>query len=183
MPRILRFDRGFSLTELMLTVALIATIAGTALPVLTEVSASIKLNEAARVVERELQNARLKAVSSNRVLRVRMNCPSAGYIRTVEVVGTAAIDTAANRCVATAYPFPPLDNDVMTRPNSDGPVRTLTNETTVSSSVIQFSPDGTSMQVIGGVAQAITTPVTITITRRGKSKAVTINAIGKVQLQ
>ncbi len=182
MVRIPRTDRGFSLTELMLTVALIATMAGMAMPVLMDMSDSIKLNEAARIVERELQDARLKAVSSNRVLRVRTNCPATGYLRIVEVLGTAA-DTAADRCIATTYPYPPADEDIVTRPNFDGPVRKLTNDATVGSAVIQFSPDGTSINVVGGVPVAITTPVTITITRRGQSKAVTINGIGKVQLQ
>ena len=60
----------------------------------------------------------------NRPLRVRINCPATGYIRTVEVLGTAA-DTAANRCLITAYPFPAADTDMMTRPNYDGPVRML----------------------------------------------------------
>ena len=48
-----RSQRGFSLTELMLTVAIAATIMGMAVPVLTDVSATIKLNEAARMIERE----------------------------------------------------------------------------------------------------------------------------------
>ena len=182
MPNLLRTDRGFSLTELMLTVAVIATIAGMAVPVLMDASDSIKLNEAARIVERELQDARLKAVSSNRVLRFRTNCPSTGFLRTVEVIGNAT-DTAPNRCIATAFPYPAGDDDLMTRPNFDGPVRKLTNEATVSNSVIQFSPDGTSMQVVGGVPTAIAAPVTVTVTRRGQTKSVTINGIGKVQLQ
>ena len=53
-----------------------------------------------------------------------MNCPATGYIRQGRSPGTA-VDTAANRCLQTAYPFPAADNDIMTRPNYDGPVRTL----------------------------------------------------------
>ena len=112
-----------------------------------DMTASIKLNEAARMVEREMQDARLKAVSSNRVIRVRLNCPAAGYIRSVEVLGTAA-DTAANRCTTSAYPFPPADTDIMTRPNFDGPVRTLPGGATVTNQVLQFSPDGTAVNVV-----------------------------------
>jgi len=173
---------GFTVVELLMVVAMIGTLAAIALPVMTDMTASIKLNQAARLVEREMQAARLKAVSANRVIRVRMNCPAAGYVRSVEVLGTAA-DSAANRCLTTAYPFPAADTDVMTRPNFDGPVRTLPNGASVTTKVIQFSPDGTAMDVVAGTPTTITTQVTLTISRQSKSKTVTVNNAGKVQLQ
>ena len=177
-----RNDRGFSLNELMLVVALIGTLSVIALPVLKDMTATIKLNEAARLVEREMQDARLKAVAANRVIRVRLNCPAAGYVRSVEVLGTAA-DTATNRCMTTAYPFPPPDDDIMTRPNFDGPVRTLPNSASVTNEVLQFSPDGTAATVNNGIVTTIATPVTVTISRSGKSRTVTVNNVGKIQLQ
>jgi prepilin-type N-terminal cleavage/methylation domain-containing protein len=173
---------GFTLTELLLVVALIGTMAAVALPVMKDMNASIKLGDAARMVVSELQDARIKAVSTNRVLRVRMNCPSAGYIRRVEVLATA-VDSSANRCLQSAYPFPAPDNDVMTRPNYDGPVRVMPAGATVTSTIVQFSPDGTANEVVAGVVQVIATTLTLTITRDGKSKSVTINAVGKIQLQ
>ena len=107
-------------------------------------SANIKLSEATRLVERELQTARLKAVSTNRRLRVRPNCPATGYIRTVEVLGTAA-DTASGRCSQTTYPFPPSDQDMITRPNFDGPVRDDSQRGDGDRArCIEFSPDGTA---------------------------------------
>jgi prepilin-type N-terminal cleavage/methylation domain-containing protein len=176
-----RNDRGFSVIELMMVVLMLGTLAAIAVPVMTDMTASIKLNEAARIVEREMQDARLKAVSSNRVIRVRLNCPAAGYIRSVEVLGTAA-DNASNRCMTTAYPFPPPDDDIMTRPNFDGPVRVLPNSATVTNQVLQFSPDGTAAEVISGVSTTIATPVSITISRNSRSRTVTVNNVGKVQL-
>jgi prepilin-type N-terminal cleavage/methylation domain-containing protein len=177
-----RHDRGFTVVEMLMVVTMIAVLAGIGLPVMKDMTESIKLNQAARLVEREMQDARLKAVSSNRVIRVRMNCPATGYIRSVEVLGTAA-DDATNRCSTTAYPFPAPDDDIMTRPNFDGPVRVLPLDATVSNIVVQFTPDGSAMTVINGVPTAIVAPVSVTISRHGKSKTATVNNVGKIQLQ
>ena len=165
----------------MFTVALAGVVMAMALPVMSDVSDSSKLSAAVREVEREFQSARLKAVTVNRVLRVRLNCPTTGYFRTVEYLNTAA-DSATNRCLQTAYPFP-TDTDLMTRPNYDGPLRTLTLGATVGTTVLEFLPDGTAQQIVSNVRQAIVTPVTVTVTRKGKSKAMTINGAGKIQLQ
>ncbi|HVL70099.1 MAG TPA: prepilin-type N-terminal cleavage/methylation domain-containing protein [Vicinamibacterales bacterium] len=177
----LRGDRGFSITELMLTVAVGATIMAVATPIARDVTAAIKLNEAARTVEREFQDARLRAVNVNRELRVRTNCPSAGLLRTVEVIGTAA-DTASNRCLLSAYPFP-ADDNLATRPNYDGPVRTLPHGATVTTVNFEFRPDGTVALVVSGVAQPMTTEQIVTVTRQGRSRTVRVNSAGKVQLQ
>ena len=176
-------ERGFSLVELMLTIAFAATVLTIAVPVMTDVSDSSKLNAAAREIEREFASARLKSVSANRLLRVRLNCPGTGMYRTVEYVASASVDNATNRCSDSAYPFPAADNDIMTRPNYDGPVRQMALGATMSTSVLEFHPDGTAYTVVSNVVTAITTPVTITVTRKGKSKAITVNAAGKIQLQ
>lgn len=175
-------ERGFSLAELMLTVAVAGTLMAMAVPIVQDVSAAAKLGEAARLVERELQDARLRAVSSNRILRVRTNCPSTGFIRTVEVLGSSGADSPAGRCSATAYPFPAADQDVVTRPNFDGPMRVIPNAATVTPVDIQFLPDGTAQVVAGGAPQTIVGERTITITRRNVSRTVTVNAAGKVRL-
>lgn len=176
-----RSERGFTLIELLLTVAVAATLLAIGMPVLRDVTEGTKLNAAAREVERELQSARLKAVTSNRSLRVRLNCPAAGYYRTVEVLGTAA-DTLTDRCLMTAYPFP-ADNDVMTRPNFDGPARWLPNQATVTNGTIEFRADGTAHNVVANVAQPLAAPLTVTVTRNGRTKAMTVNGSGKIQLQ
>jgi prepilin-type N-terminal cleavage/methylation domain-containing protein len=178
-----RDARGFSLIEMVGVLAVLGAMLVVGLPVMKDMTESIRLNEASRMVEREFQNARLKAVSVNRVLRVRLNCPDMGYIRTVEVTGSAGIDDATDRCVPSRYPFPAPDNDLMTRPNFDGPIRVLPNDAAVSSLTFQFNPDGTAATVAGGTVNPITTPVSLTILRHGKSRTVTINNVGKVQLQ
>jgi prepilin-type N-terminal cleavage/methylation domain-containing protein len=187
MRSLLQSSRGYSLVEMMFVVAIAGTLMAIASPVMRDITEGAKLNSASREVERELQNARLKAVSTNRSLRVRLNCPTAGFFRTVEVLSTAA-DTASNRCLQTAYPFP-ADNDVMTRPNYDGPTRTLPAGATVALSdttvypLIEFHPNGTAATVTAAGSQTISAPVTVTVTRSNKSRTITINGAGKIQIQ
>jgi len=174
--------RGFTLTELLLTVAVAATLMAIAVPLFGDLAENQRLASATRELERELQSARLKAVSVNRRIWVRTNCPAPGQLRTTEFLGTGA-DTAIDRCSPTIYPFPPADNDLMTRPNFDGPVRYLSVNTTVGTAVVEFRPDGTAREVVGGVTQPIGGTLNITVTRYVNSKTVTVNALGKVQQQ
>jgi prepilin-type N-terminal cleavage/methylation domain-containing protein len=174
--------RGFSFIELMVVVALGVTLMAISVPILTDISKTTKLNDAVRAVEGELQSARLRSVNLNRSLRVRLNCPAAGYLRTVEVIGTAQ-DDSASRCLLSAYPYPAADTDLMTKPNYDGPMRTLPSGSTVTSAVFEFEPDGTIYKVDSGTLQSIASSETITVTRGGKYKSVTINGAGKIQLQ
>jgi prepilin-type N-terminal cleavage/methylation domain-containing protein len=181
MPCLRHSQRGFSLNELLLVMAAAATVMAMAVPVMTDVTEGARLNGAARELEREFQTARLKSVTANRILRVRLNCPGAGSYRTVEYLNSAA-DTATNRCNQTAYPFP-ADDDLMTRPNYDGPLRTLPLGATVNSEIIEFHPDGSAYRVVSNVLESLAAPVTITVTRKSRTKAMTINAAGKIQLQ
>jgi prepilin-type N-terminal cleavage/methylation domain-containing protein len=178
---VVRSARGFSFTELMMVIAVAGTLMVIGVPILNDLSEGTKLNGAAREVERELQSARLKAVTVNRLLRVRLNCPAGGYFRTVEVLNNST-DLASNRCLMTAFPFPAPDTDIMTRPNHDGPMRILPVNTTVTGQIVEFRPDGTAVEIVANLAQEIATPLTITVTRYGKSKTVTVNGAGKIQL-
>ena len=174
--------RGFSLIELMLMVAVAATLTAIAVPALNSVSESTKLSNAAQAVERELQTARMKAVANNTPLRFRTNCPSSGYFRIVELLGTAA-DNTTTRCDVATYRWPAADNDLSTTPNYDGPLRQMLNSATVTTISIEFRPDGTAWNATTGTAAAITTPLTLTVTRSGKTKTITVNSLGKVLQQ
>lgn len=183
---------GFTLIELLMTVTVIAIVAGIAVPLLQNVADSIKLGESTREVERELQTARLLAVSSNQPMRLRFDCPAAGSYRIVELVGTpsipAAADTAAARCALASYPYPgDADRNPLTRPNHDGPVRYLDPKVSFTvSQTIEFWPDGTAHTNTGGVNPwpgIAAAGTTITLTKSGKTKNIVVNGVGKVQIQ
>ena len=96
-------ESGFTLVELVFVMLGIVALAGISIPRFNNLIQSQRARDAARMVERELQTARLKAVSTS-ALRVRFNCPVTGQFRMLEVTGVAGVDTAANRCDPVAFP-------------------------------------------------------------------------------
>jgi hypothetical protein len=123
---------------------------------------------------------------------VHFNCPTAREYRSVELIGTinapTAADTAATaRCNGTTYRYPANDTNPLTRPNVDGPVRWL--DPTVSFGAVQsieFWPDGTARHNPAGVNPWPMIPVggiTLTMVRAGNTASITVNGLGKVQLQ
>src|SRR5712671_7898367 len=79
---------GISLIDQLATIAIIGTIAGIGVPLISNTIENQRLGIEVRNVERELQLARLSAVSTNRPIRVRFNCPSTGYYRRAELIGS-----------------------------------------------------------------------------------------------
>ena len=181
---------GFSLIELLMVTALVAIVSVIGMPLLGQISGTIELGEAARQVERELQSARMAAVSANQPVRVMFNCPAAGQYRLVELIGTPSVPAAADgvvgRCSATTYPFPAPDNNPITRPNNDGPLRSLSALVTFTTvTTIEFWPDGTAHTNTGAINPwpPIASPGTnIILTRYGKTRSILVNGIGKIQL-
>jgi prepilin-type N-terminal cleavage/methylation domain-containing protein len=181
---------GFTLIELLLVVALVGIVSVIGLPLLAQVGGAIELGEAARQLERELQSARITAVSNNQPVRVMFNCPLAQEYRMVELIGTPAVPAAADgvvgRCSTSTYPFPAPDNNPITRPNTDGPLRQLPTLVTITTSTtIEFWPDGSAHTNTGGTNPwpPIASPGTyIILTRSGKTKSILVNGIGKIQL-
>jgi prepilin-type N-terminal cleavage/methylation domain-containing protein len=186
-----REQRGFSLVDIMVVVAIIGIVSGITIPSVIGAADRMRLGQATREVEREMQTAKSRAVSKSRPVRIRFNCPVVGQYRIVELIGSAAVpvaaDTAANRCSDQVYPFPPADANPTTRPNLDGPLRRLDDTVTfVAFPSVEFWPDGTAHHDTGAGAPWPMIPVagiTISMTRKGVTNTITVNGLGKVQLQ
>ena len=186
-----REESGFSLIDMMVVVMLIGIVSAMAVPSIINTVDAVRLGQSARDVERELQTAKMRAVGKGRPMRVRFNCPVAGQYRMVELIGTAttyaAADSAGDRCVETAYPFPPADNDPVTRPNLDGPIRRIDPTVTFEvAPTIEFWPDGTAHYDTGGGGTWPLIPVAgvnVRLARNGRTSTITVNGLGKVQLQ
>ncbi len=183
---------GFTLLEVLMTAAVLAIVAGVGLPLLAGAADAIKLGESTREVERELQTARMTAVSANQVMRLRFNCPATGAYRLVELVGTPAVpasaDSSSSRCALTSYPYPgDADKNPLTRPNHDGPVRYLDPKVTfTTSTTIEFWPDGTAHTSSGSTnpwPNITGAGTTITLTKGTQTKNIVVNGVGKIQIQ
>jgi prepilin-type N-terminal cleavage/methylation domain-containing protein len=187
--KILR-QSGFTLVELLMVTALVGILSVVGVPLLAQIGGAIALGEAARQVERELQSARMTAVSANHPVRVMFDCPVVGQYRMVELIGTpgvpAAGDGVVGRCSDSTYPFPAPDNNPITRPNNDGALRRLGAQVTfTTATTIEFWPDGSAHTNSGGINPwpPIASPGTnIVLTRSGKTRSILVNGIGKIQL-
>jgi len=165
-------------------------LAAAAVPQLVNVADSMKLGQAQRDVNVELNQARLLAVSANRPIRIRFNCPAAGQYRLTELIGTPRLpdadDTAGDRCSESKWRYPANDNDPATRPNHDGPTRYLPRGVTFgAAATLEFWPNGTvhkqaaaenpwTMVDVAGTA--------ITVVKGTSVKSITVNGLGKIQL-
>ena len=184
-----RSPRGFSFIDVICVIAVFTILAGMSVPLFQNVTEGYKLGQSLRDVERELQTARLKSVTTNRPLRVRFNCPAAGQYRTVELIGTASIpapeDTATTRCQESTYPSPAADSNPLTRPNHDGPVRRLPAGITFgTAATLEFWPDGSVHKDDGSLPWSVVDAAgtSITVVKGTLTRKIDVNGIGKIAI-
>lgn len=192
-----RSAAGFSIVDMLATIAIITTVAAIAVPSLVNTIDNQRLGMEVRNVEREMQLARLAAVTTNRPIRVRFNCPATGQYRRVELIGSVDdpnngddSDTqGARRCNYTYYPYPAADSDPITRPNNDGPIQKLNSKITFTSvQTLEFWPNGTvhvapSVPSSAPWTQIGTSPVNIVLSYGSTTKLISVNSLGRMQFQ
>ena len=176
---------------MVVVITLIAIISAMSVPVIQDFGNAVALGQAQRMVASELQQARMKSVTTNRVMRVRFNCPANQQFRMVELIGTSAIplpqDTAANRCNSVTYPYPASDNNPVTVPNHDGPVRRIDTRVSFGNvETIEFRPTGMAYSVNADGTASLPLAgngIALTVTKGQDVKTVTVNALGKITAQ
>jgi type II secretory pathway pseudopilin PulG len=188
---------GFSIVDMLATMAVIGTVCAIAIPTLSNSVENQRLGIELRAVEREIQLARLNAVSTNRPIRVRFNCPDIGYYRRVELIGTLdspsqgddADSQGARRCSNSYYPYPAADRDPLTRPNNDGPIMRINPKVVFTSTqTLEFWPNGTvhippTNGSTGTWPPVGSNPVNLLLTKGSTTRSITVNGIGKMQIQ
>jgi prepilin-type N-terminal cleavage/methylation domain-containing protein len=184
-----RSRAGFTLVELLVVMGVFVIMSAVAMPRLAGALENYRLGMAIREVERDLQAARVSAVTANRTMRVLFNCPVAGQFRRVEVLGEPGLpdarDDLTSRCGTAAFPYPAQDDDPLTRPNLDGPLHSVAQGITFSgASGIEFRPDGTARSdAFGGSITWADIPVggvTATLTKTSRTRSITVNGMGRV---
>jgi len=189
--------RGFGLVDQLATLGIAATVAAIAIPTIVKTVSTQRIGIDLRNVEREMQLARISAIQSNRPIRMRFNCPAAGYYRRVELLGSVnnpitgddADNQGTRRCSYTYYPYPVADKDPMTRPNNDGPLQQLNSKISFSSvQTIEFWPNGTVHMMSGAqsgqpLPQVGSTPVNIVLSDGSTTRLISVNSLGKMQFQ
>src|SRR5262249_19815275 len=103
-------------------------------------------------------------------------------------------ETNTDRCKDTVYPYRPTgaDQSRLTKPNNDGPTRYLDASVTMSAATVgtniavktlEFWADGSVHANLGATNPWTNiggSGVTITLTRKGVNKTITVNGLGKI---
>lgn len=106
-------NRGFTLFELLIVVAMIGTLAAIGLPVLTESTNRNAVWTTSEQIGSQIRQARLKAITRNQSYQIRFNCPAAGQYRVLVVDGNI---NDADRCSQ----YKTLDTGVYVVPRNVG---------------------------------------------------------------
>ena len=171
---------GFTLVEIMLVTTVAGVLAAVAAPSIDGAMRRYRMNTATRTITTEIRAARFIAVAKNRTMRVRFNCPGPGQFRVIEVTGNAAIDSAADRCSETAYPYP--DQNPAVAPNADGPAMWI-NQGAALGAVqdLQISNRGRIQPLNNCPACAVAAPpASIGITNGYEIQTIPVSASGMV---
>ena len=166
--------QGFTLIDIMFVmfvVLLLGVLMAVTIPGATTASRRYNLIAATREVAAQVRVARLKAVTSNRTMRVRFNCPAPGQYRVVEVV-----NNAADRCSSTTYPYP--DPNPAALPDLDEPVMVLRGGIAFGGvQDLEIAPTGRVTALTGAL------PATIGVTDSyGETQNVIVSATGRIQV-
>ena len=158
----MRSNRGYTLIELMVVLALAGILAAIAIPVYIQSSARNSVWTASELIGSQLRQARLKAISRNRRFQVRFDCPAVGQFRVLAVDDATIGDP--DRCSATEE----FDSGVFAMPF----------QTTFGDDVDTLEVNGRGIFTSAGAI-----PQTITVTNGENSRSLTVSITGQITFE
>lgn len=159
----MRSERGYTLFELLVAIALIAVVSGIALPVFLSSDALNDLWTSSERIGAIIRQTRLKAITQNTNYLVRFDCPGENQLRSLIVTGNPAIDDAENRCSL----FQDGDSDIIEMEGGSDYAAGAATELQV-----------TGRGVFTAVGDAI--PLTIGVTHGSSARYLTVSATGQI---
>lgn len=159
----MRSERGYTLIEMLVGIAMIGVISAIAVPVFLESNSRNNLWAGSERIGATVRQARLRAISTNTTYRVVFDCPAVNQLRSLVMTGDPTIDDAANRCSQT-------------RTGDTGIIQLPT-------SVSYDSEDATYLQVTPrGVFSAFgdSIPLQISVNYGASVRTLTVSATGQI---
>jgi prepilin-type N-terminal cleavage/methylation domain-containing protein len=160
----MRSERGYTLFEIIIVVALIGVISGIALPVFMSTNEMNSLWTSSERLGALMRQTRLKAITQNRTYQIRFSCPGVGQARGLVMTGDTTIDDAPARCST----YSGGDSQIV---EMNGGVTFDAGATTA----LQVTGRGTFTTVGGG-----TIPLTVDVTYGANNRYLTISATGQI---
>jgi prepilin-type N-terminal cleavage/methylation domain-containing protein len=157
-----RSERGFTLVEILVTLALLGVLAAVSLPVVLQSINRNKVWTGSELIGTQIRQARLLAISQNTRFRVRFHCPATGQLRVLVVTGNPTIDDAEDRCSQTVT----YDSGIIAMPDGvtlDDAIPTL-----------EVNGRGVYSAVAGGI------PATINVSYGDSTRSLTVNSTGQI---
>jgi prepilin-type N-terminal cleavage/methylation domain-containing protein len=148
-------DAGFTLIELMLTVALAATLTGIAIPVIGSTVDEIRVAGAARHVAARVAAARIDAVRRSTTVGLRFVATGSDYsymtyqdtngngLRTTEITGGVDVALSARECLHDNYPGAAFGL-LAGIPDLDGATGSSDGVRVGTSRILSVSPNGSA---------------------------------------
>jgi type II secretion system protein H len=174
-------EAGFSLVEVVVVGGIMAIVAAIAVPTVASMLRRYALNSVAQQLAGTIRSARYTAVSKNKWVRIRFDCPATDQYRMIEYIADGTVDEAVDRCSLTAYPYP---DDTAGLPEVDGPVIDLPNGISLGTVTdIQIDPHG-RLQPLSGCPTCVVGSGTasLTVDDGTESQTVSVDRTGKVEV-
>ena len=162
----MRSERGYTLFEVLIVVALIGILTAISVPVFLESNARNNLWRGAEQLGSTIRSGRLKAISSNTNYRIVFNCPAANQVRVLVLTGDLDTDNPEELPARCGQTF-------------EGDSGTIELPTGIA-----YDPgDATALEVNGRgtfTALAGALPLVITVTHGGAARTLTVSLTGQV---